>query len=160
MPETLVVNASPLMLLARIEQLELLRVLQGPVCVPRAVLRELEAGNEPDGAADAVRAAPWLTMVEDIDPSERLLSWELGAGETQVIARSMRDDSWAVLDDRAARRCAKAFGVTTIGTLGLVARARRCSLVPAARPILESLRSEGMRLSTGLMDQLLAELGE
>jgi len=160
MSRTLVVDAAPLILLARIRRLELLRVLGLPVCVPHAVLTEIDAGNTVDGAADTLRAVPWLTIVEDLVPPDRLQRWGLGAGEVQVIAQCMQVGSWPVLDDRAARRCAEAFGVRTVGTVGLVARARRRGLVPAARHILEALLTEGMRLSEGLLDEVLGELGE
>ncbi len=51
MPRTFVVNASPLILLARIGRLDLLPSLAEVVLVPAAVLRELTDGRNYDDAA-------------------------------------------------------------------------------------------------------------
>ena len=54
MDRVLVVNASPLIFLARIERLDLLTSLAKPLVVPAAVIREIQAGSDRDGAADQI----------------------------------------------------------------------------------------------------------
>lgn len=54
--ETLVVNASPLILLARIERLDLLASLAKILVVPEAVIREIQAGSDRDGTAEKIRS--------------------------------------------------------------------------------------------------------
>ena len=49
-----VANASPLILLTKVGQLELLPAIASRVDVPRAVLIEIEAGDPPDRAAGLV----------------------------------------------------------------------------------------------------------
>jgi len=103
-PRIWVVNASPLILLARIERLDLLTSLAETVRVPRSVLQELEAGAHRDAAADAVRNTPGLSIVPDPSVPEQVAAWDLGAGETHVIADALEvPDAEAVLDDLAAR---------------------------------------------------------
>ena len=68
--------------------------------------------------------------------------------------------SGVILDDQAARRCATALGIPHQGTLGLVIYAKQQGLVPAARPLVELLRQEGMYLSDQIMNQALAQVGE
>lgn len=46
-PSRWVVNASPLILLGKVEQIQLLGALAGEIAVPRAVIREVSA--KPDG---------------------------------------------------------------------------------------------------------------
>jgi predicted nucleic acid-binding protein len=82
-------NASPLIVLARAGHLGLLRVLPGPVLVPAAVFAELEAGNARDGAANAVRALEHVTLVADVDVPEKIASWLLHTGESQVLAHAL-----------------------------------------------------------------------
>jgi predicted nucleic acid-binding protein len=44
--------------------------------------------------------------------------WDLGSGETQVLALALsRGGPEVVLDDRQARRCARSLGLATTGTL-------------------------------------------
>src|SRR5258708_1097113 len=56
--------------------------------------------------------------VTDIAITTSIKHWDLGLGESQVIAHCVGASKWAVLDDRAARRCAVAHNVSVIGTLG------------------------------------------
>jgi predicted nucleic acid-binding protein len=65
-----------------------------------------------------------------------------------------------IVDDLAARRCAEALGLPLTGTLGLVLKAKRKGLLPAARPALGKLLAAGMYLSPRILDQALALVGE
>jgi hypothetical protein len=60
--------------------------------------------------------------VEDVGVITSIEHWDLGPGESQVIALCISGSRSAVLDDRAARRCAAAHNVPVIGTLGIVLR--------------------------------------
>lgn len=161
MRDVLVVNASPLILLSRIGRLDLLPALGGSVVVPHSVFMELQAGNHADGAADAVRANPSLVVFPDVAAPGLLLTWDLGAGETQVLAHCLaRKGATAVLDDRAARRCAGAFDIAMLGTLGVVVRAKHDGLIPEAKPLLEDLRRQGLRLKPELVRAVLGRVGE
>jgi predicted nucleic acid-binding protein len=73
---------------------------------------------------------------------------------------SATSESEAVIDDREGRRCAAALGIPVRGTLGLDLIAKRRGRIDRARPILETLRGAGMRLSTAVLDRALAEVGE
>lgn len=65
-----------------------------------------------------------------------------------------------VLDDLAARRCARSLGLPMIGTMGVVILCRHRGVIKAARPVLETLREAGLRLKPELMDKALAKVGE
>lgn len=47
-----------------------------------------------------------------------------------------------------------------IGTLGIVLRAKKQGLVPAARPVLREVREAGLYVSDELAEKALAYLGE
>ena len=66
----------------------------------------------------------------------------------------------AILDDLAARRCAATLTIPVRGTLGLVLAAKQRGRIPAARPVLESLRASGMYLSDPVLNKALALVGE
>ena len=77
-----VVNASPLILLGKVEQIRLLGALATRIAVPSAVIRELTA--KPDGvrAVQTLTALASAIVVNDEVPPAHILSWDLGAGET------------------------------------------------------------------------------
>ena len=161
MSRLFVVNSSPLILLARIDRLDLLTGIAKSVMVPDGVIRELEAGADRDAAADLVRSASGLRLVGDLEVPDRVGLWDLGSGESQVLAHALSaPGTEAVIDDQAARRCAGALGVPTLGTLGLVITCRDRGLVPAARPLLEQLRNQGMYLKRAVLDAALAKVDE
>jgi len=153
-------NASPLIVLARSGHLELLRALPLPLLVPAGVLAELEAGNARDGAADAVRALEFVTVVEDLEVPGRIASWRLDAGESQVLARAVTIGAGVLLDDRAARRCAQTLGLWVVGSIGLIARAKRAGLVTAAGPVIRAVVEAGLHVDEELVSAVLADLGE
>lgn len=152
-----IVNASPLIHLGDIDRIDLLRSLFDTIETPVAVAEEIRAKGEEDPAARALAAAAWLSIVTTPDASAPLLAWDLGAGETTVLAQALsRPGTEAIIDDLAARRCAKAFGIPICGTLGLVLRAARKGIVSDPVGILNQLRSAGMWLDPGLFEQVLS----
>jgi predicted nucleic acid-binding protein len=157
----LVVNASPLIFLARIDRLDLLASLAKLLVVPEAVIREIQAGSDRDGTADQLKALPSIFRVDDRPVPDRIRLWDLGAGESQVLAHGLeRPGSEVVLDDLAARRCARSLELPMIGTLGVVILCRHRGVISAARPVIEALVNAGLRLKPALIDGALAKVGE
>jgi predicted nucleic acid-binding protein len=70
----------------------------------------------------------------------------LGAGESAAIGRALEIGAALMADDLAARRHAAGLGLTVIGTLGVLVRAKRLQLLPAVLPLIEQLRASGHRL--------------
>ncbi len=160
MADRWVSNASPLIVLARSGHLDLLRALPVPVLVPAGVLAELDAGNARDGAADAVRALELVTIVEDLEVPASIASWRLDAGESQVLTRAVSTGAGVLLDDRAARRCAQTLGLWVVGSIGLIARAKKAGLVTAAGPVIRAVVEAGLHVDEELVSAVLADLGE
>ena len=86
--------------------------------------------------------------------------WDLGLGESQVIAHCVGGSRWAVLDDRASRRCAIAHNVVVIGTPGVVLRSKTNHQIENARPLVKELIAAGMFLDDEFVDRVLASIGE
>jgi predicted nucleic acid-binding protein len=85
----------------------------------------------------------------------------LGDGESSVLAYALANPgSGVILDDQAARNAATAMGIPSQGTLGVVVFAKTHGFIPAARPVVEQLRQQGMYLSDQVMNQALAQVGE
>jgi predicted nucleic acid-binding protein len=157
----LAVNSSPLILLGRISQLELLPAVAAKVVVPRSVLEELKSKEADDRLAHAVSAHPRLEVVDDPVLSADVRKWNLGAGESSVVSFCLVTPGFrAVLDDLRGRRCAQALGVPLFGTLGVIIEARRQGLIPLARPVVAAIRDAGYYIQDELLDEALARVGE
>jgi predicted nucleic acid-binding protein len=156
-----VVNASPLIFLSHAGHIDLLQIEGPSVCVPGAVAKEIRRRGAHDLTVGNLKTTPWLHEVELVQPASRVLAWKLGPGETAVLSWALNHPgSVAIVDDLAARRCAEVLEVPFIGTLGLVLRAKRQGLLPAARPVVEELLAAGMYLSEKIIHQALALVGE
>jgi predicted nucleic acid-binding protein len=91
----------------------------------------------------------------------QVVLWNLGAGESSVLALALTDPGCeAILDDRDARRCAQSLKVGVRGTLGLVILAKQIGFIPLAHPVFEQLRRSGLYLADDVTNQALALVGE
>jgi len=157
-----VFNASPLILLGKIGRLDIIGELNSKFSIPSAVADEINAGPGHDPAR------LWLSkpsnrqhVLEPLEAPPHLLAWDLGAGETAVLAHSIAvNGQRAVLDDRAARNCAEVYGISIIGTVGLLIRAKQASLLPLLRPELIRLVESGSLLGGAVVDEALKLAGE
>lgn len=160
MSEGWVVNASPLILFARVGRLELLERSAPALLIPDAVVEEVRYGKEKDHTA--ITGLEWSERhrVTDIAIPASIQHWDLGFGESQVNAHATLGQRWALLDDRAARRCAASHNVPVIGSLGVALRCKRCGLIDEARPLLLKLIEAGMYLHERFMKDALKTVGE
>lgn len=160
-PVRRIVNASPLILLAKVGRLDLLRAGVPEVVVPDAVVREVGVRGPTDPVSLEVGRTAWLQIRPAPPTPPSVLAWGLGAGESSVLSVALTDSECeAILDDREARRCAQALGIGCRGTLGLVLLAKQLGLLPSARPVVDHLRRVGLYLTDDLADQALALVGE
>jgi predicted nucleic acid-binding protein len=119
--------------------------LADEIVVPGAVLAEIDAGPADDLARQYLAGVPFPVVDVVLEPV--VAAWDLGAGEAAVLSHALVNPGWtAVVDDGAARRCARALDIPMIGTLGLILRARLAGLIPAAVPVLRAIKAQGFHL--------------
>ena len=82
----------------------------------------------------------------------------LDAGEREALALALEMQAAAVLMDKAAgRAAAAAVGVTAIGTMGILLRAKQQRLIAEIAPLLRDLIVEArFRVSSELIRETLA----
>ena len=152
---------SPVILLAGVGQLDLLRQLGSAVVIPEAAVLEIRRRGPADPAVQALAQATWLASVDPGPVPAQVAAFGLGDGETAVLTHALANPgSGAVIDDQAARSAATALGIAHQGTLGVVIFAKAQGLIPAARPVVEQLRQHGMYLTDQIMNQALAQVSE
>ncbi len=147
--EPVVVDTSSLIALEKIGRLDLLPVLFEPVRAPPAVAREY--GSLPPRVVITMLDAP---AVADA------LGISLGRGEAEAIALAAEHGCRVILDDHQARATADRMGVSKIGTVGVLIRAKRAGLISEVRPLLDALDHAGFRLDAALKQRALALAGE
>ena len=158
--EQIVVNASPLIILLRSGQAGLLPQLFREIVIPETVWYEVVAGGHLDQAASGLQAAPWAKPTPVV-LSPRITVWNLGVGESAVLTFALENPAYrAVLDDRAARRCARTLGISILGTGGVLVLAKRRGLLQSVEDGLDRLQQAGLWLSPEIVNLLLKEAGE
>ena len=160
MPEPWAVNASPLIILSRISRLDFLESLAVTVLIPQAVIAEVGAGLNRDPTAATTLQWARGRIVPNLPLPVTVAAWGLGAGESQVIAHCLGNARTAVLDDQAGRACARAQGVSVIGTLGVILLAQQRGLIGQARPWVMQAQVAGLFLDPALIAKVLASIGE
>jgi len=155
-------NSSPLIALARVHQLDLLRQLFVRVHIADEVHDEVVIRGAGRAAATAVGTAGWIEIHPAADPvAFRELERQnpLGKGElaTLVLARSLRA-GLALIDERMARRLAQARGVPVMGCIGILERGHQKGLLPDLRATYVQLLDCGIYIAPDLLNRSLKAL--
>lgn len=161
MTELWVANASPMILLGKVGHGDLLVRLSRELIIPERVAKEVSVRPEGRELVAELGSLPEVRLEQHVAVAPEIRAWDLGAGESQVLSlASGSSGRRAVVDDLQARRCAESLGVPVIGVLGVVLRAKRKKLIPAARPVVVALRDAGLYVSDRLVEQALSHLAE
>jgi predicted nucleic acid-binding protein len=161
MIEVLIADSSPLIALARIDELDLLRRLASRIVVPPAVWEEVTVRAPDAPGASTVRKAIWLEVVTPNQSLVDALSILLDRGEAESIALAQTTSgSLVLLDDSRARRVAEQLSLRLTGTLGLLRRAKQAGLIDGLRPHIEALQANNIFIHQKLIDAILKDVGE
>lgn len=151
--DVVVLNASPLIVLLKSELDYILPNMFERIIVPNAVWKEVTACQ--DKACDNLNRALWAKR-EGIEIHRRILLWNLGNGESEVLSWSLKYNEYvAVIDDMAARKCAKALNIRHIGTAGLLLLAYRNGLIGSLKHAFSKVRNAGLYLSDDLVTHFI-----
>lgn len=158
----IVADSSPLIALSSIAQHELLPALFDRIVVPTAVWNELSARSDEPNRRELL-SATWLSVAQPGNHDlVRVLEQTLGAGEAEAIALAIEHRaSLLIMDERLGRSVASRFGLLQLGTVGLLVEAKRRGHIAAIKPLIQQLqRMIGFRLSTSLVERILADCDE
>ena len=161
MPPEAVVNTSPLILLDKIGLLELLGSLYQKLWITEAVFEEIRAGDQGAELEKKLKSFPWVETTRLPVPPPELLEWDLGRGETSVIALARKNPGVeALIDDRAASRCARLYGVSCRGTIGILLLAKERGELREVKSSLDALIRAGCWISNPFQKRILELAGE
>jgi predicted nucleic acid-binding protein len=156
-------NSSPLVSLAAIGRLDLLRELYGTVSIPRAVHDEVVVQGLGRPGAVEVQTLDWIVCQDVGEPNVvTALESQLDRGEAEAIALAAElQADLLLMDERLGRAEASRFGLRFIGVLGILIEAKGKGLVQRIEPILDELQNNaGFRVSEALRARVLRAAGE
>ncbi len=158
-------NTSPLLNLAIIGRLCLVRQQFGQIQIPPAVMTELRVEESLPGSQllrEAIEEG-WL-MVQKVTARALvpLLQRDLDRGEAETIALALQlEADWTLLDEREGRKIARSLGLNVTGILGVLLRAWREGEVSSIREVTDDLRLRAnFRIAPALIAEILRESGE
>jgi len=125
--QAIVSDSTILIGLERIEHLYVLPTVFEPILIPPAV--EQEFGID----------LPWLQV--EVPTNQGLISalkLSVDEGEAEAIALAYQLNWQIILDDRQARTVAKNMGISIIGTIGVLVKAKQAGTIPLIKPLLDN----------------------
>ena len=136
-------NSGPLIHLARIDRLNLLKELFGTVIIPTDVKIEVVDRGKEEGAADAFLIESeirdgWI-VIEEITARDGVKEIARRAGieigESAAIMLARRKKCPILLDDLAARRFATGLGLEVAGSIGVLIRSAKNRRLPKSEAL-------------------------
>jgi uncharacterized protein len=156
-------NSSPLVSLAAIGRLDLLRELYGTITIPQAVHDEVVVQGLGRPGSSEVQTLEWIVRRDVDDPNVvTALEGKLDRGEAEAIALAAElQADLLLMDERLGRTEAARFGLRFIGILGVLIEAKGRGLLQRIEPILDELQLDaGFRMSEALRARVLQAAGE
>ena len=160
-PRTVIADTTPIISLALIDQLDLLRRLYHEILIPPTVEREILAGGETSLGTEEFRSSTWFQVCALRDPSRSKLLAGLDPGEAEVLSLAQEVGAdLLILDERLARRYAATLGFSFTGTVGVLLRAKARGFISEVRPLLTELVRGGIHLGDEVVREALKLAGE
>lgn len=157
MSQLIVADTGPLIALAKINQLDLLRHFYEKICIPETVFSEATQRQQ---WQDAMHIHQFVEQYVEVVPDKtskqvKALFLRLDAGEAQALALADELSCPVLLDERRGRTVAKQMEISIVGTVGLLVKAKQEGIVPELEVLLTAMTSHGYRLSPKLIQQAL-----
>ena len=154
-----IADAGPLIALAKVKRLGVLKRLFGCVFITPEVAHELQIGSTSPGAvllAQALRSGTLALLPSNAAPAPHPF---LDAGEASCLAAAT-PNSLLLIDERLGRREAAMLGIAVAGTAGVLGSAKTRGFIKEVVPVLEKMRAAGYFLGDGVIELARRQAGE
>ncbi len=155
-------NTGPMIALAMIDRLEILRSIFEEILVPEAVHNEILEGGKSGIGIQAYQSASWIQRLSLARPMEALLGSSLGEGEAAVIQLARETDAYyALIDDRKARKIARGvYELNVIGSAGILVEAKKRGLIKDVGKELTRMKDRGYWIHESIILAAIKVAGE
>lgn len=152
----IVSNTGPIIGLAKIGKVGILKSLAREVLIPPFVQKELfgKIGSETLQIENALNEFIRVMPADESVPSTARTLAELDEGERQAVALAfaLGKDVLLLMDDYAGRQAARGLQINVTGLVGLLLLAKEKGLVENVGPLIEELRKAGYWLSDEIVE--------
>lgn len=159
--ELVVADTSPLLNLALIDRLELLRSQFSSITISETVRTELLAGEAGVERLEALLDTEFVAIAHpQRDDLVRELRTEIDGGEATAIALAIeRDADRVLIDERDGRQVARRHEIPVTGVVGILLKAARQNDL-AIEPALDELREAGFWIGDDLYQRAVDAVDE
>ena len=142
----IIVDTSCLIILSKIKELHLLKLLYGEILITDTIAKEFD---EP---------LPNWIIICPIKLNENVFLFEkrIDKGEASAIMLALEiPNSTIIIDDFKGRSLAKELGIKVTGTMGIIILAKNKKLIPSIKPMLEKIKETNFYISKELENEAL-----
>lgn len=149
-------NTGPIIGLAKIDSLSILKEIASEVLIPPMVHRELmgKIGIESERIDKALNDFIHVAELNPLDPVSTEILADLDEGERQAIglASTFSEDVILLLDDRVGRLAAAKLNIPTTGLIGILLLAKEKGILENIRSLIDNLKKQGYWISDEVAD--------
>ena len=157
-----VCNSTPIIAFSKINRFDLLYKVFEKILIHEAVYKELTGSKETRPGSIELKEADWI-KVEKVQNKEytRFLMANLDYGEAEVIALAFEKKAdLTIIDEKIARRIARQLGLTVIGSVGILIKAKNMGIISKIKPLWDNMISCGIRYNKYFYTEILQKIGE
>jgi predicted nucleic acid-binding protein len=159
--ESWVINASPVILLAKAGLIDYVPSLAQPLVIPEPVAEEIRQCRSIDLAVTWINGAGQRFIQTAVKELAALVDSDIGPGERSVISWAAANPNFvAVLDDYGARVVAQRLGVRLLGTVGVILELKKAGLIGEVKSHLLEIQRVGGFIGDELFREALRRAGE
>lgn len=143
--QTIIADTSCLIVLATIDELDLLKRLFGSIIITNEVAEEFGSS-----------LPKWVEIVSAPVSATKAINVGLGKGEASSIALGLesRNECLLILDDLRARKYARNVGLKYMGTIGIIAKAENDGVIRSGMMLIEKIQQTNFRLSEKILSRM------
>jgi len=155
----IVSNTTPIISLASIGKLDLLKKLFREIIIAKAVYDEIKA-KESYGYEEVESEFIKVKSIKGEIYRDLLLNQlDIGEAETIILAKEIKAD-FVIIDENLGCRVAKNSGLIVIRTLSILLKAKENGIIGEIKPLLDDMISKGRWYSKRVYESFLSRAGE
>jgi|SRR5690606_23442610 len=141
-----IADTSCLIILQKINRLMILKDIFQTISITREVAEEY-GETLPD----------WIKIEKpENDRTKKILEMELDKGEASAIALGLEyNDVLLLIDEKKGRRVARNLGLTIMGTLGILVKAKEQGIITSLKAEIRKLQDSKFRIADELIEEIL-----
>lgn len=151
MQKIIISDASCLILLEKIGELDLLHIVFGEIIVTQAIADEY-----------GLILLNWISIQNPLNQNyQKILETSVDKGEASAIALAVEIvDCLLIIDDLKGRDLAESLGIKITGTFGIIIEAKLSGKITSVKPYLKKISQTNFRFSTKLEKLILEKANE